>query len=102
VIVIKLFAKDRTRPQDRLYFKWVGIAAKDFGYSVDDLHDELKDQFLPKVEYVIFGKKKYKSTSLTKLSVVEMISYMDKVYHLLTVDFNIRLPLPVDLHTMQD
>ncbi len=94
-VEIKKWQKKRTRPQDKLYFEWLGVAGHVLGYSKDDLHDVMKEQFLEMKETEILGRVLRRPRSITSLNVQEMCDFMTKVDKLLT-DLGIRLPYPAD------
>jgi len=48
-VVIREYKVDRTLSQNSLYWKWMGIAGDDFGYTPDEMHDECRLKFLAKI-----------------------------------------------------
>jgi len=50
-VVIKPYKVDRSREQNNLYWKWIGIMAPEFGNTTEELHDELRLQHLVGIYY---------------------------------------------------
>lgn len=48
---IKRYRKNRSRAQNRLYWKWLGIIGNQRGQDPEDLHEEYKHMFLPKRDF---------------------------------------------------
>lgn len=48
-IIIRERKADRSMAQNSLYWKWMGVAGDDFGYTPDELHDEMRIMFLAKI-----------------------------------------------------
>ena len=45
-VIIEPHRENRTRPQDRLYFKWCGILANEYGDTKHQMHLDLKKRHL--------------------------------------------------------
>lgn len=75
--------KTRTLPQNRYYWFYLGIIAKETGNTEEDLHTFFRQKLLPKRFIKIRGKRgtyeveDYKST--TKLTKLEMGEYLDRI-----------------------
>ena len=77
-IVLELNPTDRTDAQNKYYWVIVHILANEFGITDNNMHEYLKDTFLPKREYfVLIKNKQLKST--TEQNKDEMSSYIDNV-----------------------
>lgn len=48
-VVIREYKVDRSLAQNSLYWKWLDIAGRDFGYTSDEWHDECRLMFLAKI-----------------------------------------------------
>ena len=57
VVRISPYTKQRSNPQNRLYWAWVRILSRHFGYTDEDLHEILKAEFLGLKEIEYNGKK---------------------------------------------
>lgn len=79
-IEINEYRKKRSLRQNDLYWSVVTIAAKEKGYSKEELHEIFRSLFIPvqKVEYNGFIFEVRKSTS--KMDVKEFSEYLDCVY----------------------
>jgi hypothetical protein len=96
IVEIKLFRNTRSNRQNALYWEWLTIIANDLGYFKDDLHDEIREKFLPVEEYEILGVRKKRLTSTAKLDVLEMSNYMRQIEIFFASEYGIVLPVPLD------
>ena len=95
-VVIQEYKKKRSLAQNRLYWMYLPYLADHFGYSKDDMHDELKYHFIGEEHYI--GRKgvaRIRPKSTTKLNVKQMVEYLTKI-ELLAQDNDIKLPIPDD------
>jgi len=96
-ITIDKLRDKRTDRQRRLYWKWIGIIGDEIGYDKDELHDALREKFLPWSEVDIIGKRVKRLTSTGKLSVGKMSQYMCDVDRFAAQELSILLPHPEDV-----
>lgn len=93
-IEVKEHKKARTNSQNALYWKWLEIMGDHFGYTKDEMHEELASRFLGMVERTtIGGRNIIEPFSTTKLSTKGFTDYMDKI-QMLAVNQGITLPQP--------
>lgn len=86
----------RSIQQNNLYWKWVGIIARDTGNDTYGLHEVFKQKFL--VPTVVDLKGEITKVYTTKkLKVREMSEYMERV-SALAGEYGIYLPIPEELH----
>lgn len=79
VVSIDPRKRKRSNPQNRLYWAWVRILSRHFGYSDEELHEILKAKFLG-VETTTFGGETYTiPRSSKRLSKEDFTSYLEKV-----------------------
>jgi len=91
---IKIYKKNRTKAQNRLYWKWVTTFADEFGYEKEEMHETFQLKFLElrrkKVSYMEVddsgeptGKKITTELvfpqSTTKLTTKEFTDYLHKL-----------------------
>lgn len=95
IVDIGEYKKSRSNAQNRTYWKWIGIIAKEQGYTSDELHDILKVRFLGTETKDIDGQLIIQPRSTTKLTTKEMGEYMTKV-QMLASTLEISLPIPED------
>lgn len=96
-VTIEKMRDKRTDRQRRLYWKWIGIIGSEIGYDKDDLHDALREKFLPLIEVDILGKRVKRLTSTGKLSIAKMAQYMCDVDRFAAYELSILLPHPEDV-----
>jgi len=90
-IRIRKWRSKRSSEQNRLYWLWIGIMAKDFGYDVDELHASLRAKFL-----VDHSAKLPLVRSTTVLNKKEFTQYLNQIERLAN-EFGLILPRPEDL-----
>ena len=96
-VVIKEYKKKRSLAQNRLYWMWIPYLAKHFGYTDDEMHDELKYAFIGEDVYTNRkGVQRTKPKSTTKLKTKEMAEYLTKI-EVLAVSNDVILPMPFDV-----
>lgn len=96
-LVIKDHKKIRSLEANALYWSWLRIIGKETGDSTKALHAFYGDEFLPKEEVVIFGKKVLEIKSTTDLKVKEFTEYLKQVEAHAASFLEINLPHPGDL-----
>lgn len=97
-VVIKRFKKQRTLSQNGLYWGWLEIIGAEIGYDPDELHDVLREKFLP-VEFVIVlgvERKRLTSTSDPQFNTAMMAEYLNQIERFAITDLDITLPRPAD------
>jgi len=95
-VVIQEYKKKRTLAQNRLYWMWLPYFSKHFGYTDDEMHDELKYAFIGEEVYTNRkGVTRTRPQSTTKLKVKEMAEYLIKM-EVLADNNDIKLPMPHD------
>jgi hypothetical protein len=93
-ITIEKKGISRSTQQNALYWKWLSIMGDHFGYTKDEMHEELAARFLGIVERkTIGGHKIMEPRSTATLKTKEFSDYMDMI-HALAVQQDIRLPKP--------
>ena len=99
VMEVKHYVKKRTLSQNALYHKIKDILANEFGYEVDEMHEELKRIFLPasgrKIKVGLDGVEREYLTTKT-LNTSEFKDYLDAIYRFGSKN-GIFLPHPDDL-----
>ncbi|MDE2107178.1 MAG: hypothetical protein KGL39_58775 [Patescibacteria group bacterium] len=99
-VTVQRHSESRTRSQDGLYWRWVGIVADETGHDKDEIHHLMKTKFLDPIVLKI-GDESMEYRSITKLSAKEMSAYMEKVYAFVTSQLGIALPVPEELHEVR-
>ncbi len=93
-VIIKPYQKKRTDRQNGLYWVWIGIIADELGYEKDDLHDILRERFLPVRREMVLGieRKRLTSTSSRDFTAQMMADYMNHIHRFAAQEFGILLP----------
>ena len=90
--VVSIVKSRRSDAQNRLYFAWVDILAKEIGYSKQEMHFVLADKFLTKIEFKTkSGKDISQIPSTRELNVDEFIDYICEI-EMLSGEHGIKLP----------
>lgn len=99
-IVIKRHQKQRTQKQNGLYWEWLTIIGNEIGYDKDDMHDLMREKFLPWHEVDVWGikRKVLTSTSDPDFTTAMMTEYMNHIDRFAATELGIRLPHPEDKH----
>lgn len=95
-MILRPHKRSRSLEQNALYWKWLGIIAKDTGHDSEEIHEFCKQKFLEPIFVEINGEVHEARRTTTKLKVDEMSSYMNRVYAWATSELGILLPLPED------
>lgn len=69
----------RTMPQNRLYWLYLGVIARETGDEADNLHEFFKQEFLIPEVLTVMGREVKKYPSTTKLKKQEFSDYMEKI-----------------------
>lgn len=84
----------RSNQANALYWKWVGIIAKEIGYHPDELHESFKREFIGVDQGIdLFGNIYLRPKSSASLKKKEFSEYMNKVAAFAESQ-NIKLPQP--------
>ena len=94
--------KRRSLNQNALYWMWIACICDEMKYDKDNklekqnVHDGLRELFLPYEDKVLLGRKCriYKST--TKLNTMEFTNYLNSIKIHMITEYAIDLPLPGD------
>jgi len=86
----------RSAQQNRLYWKWLGIIAKETGNEVSALHEHFKSKFLPP-QTVTLKDEIFEVYTTKKLKIHEMSEYLNHI-NALANEYGIYLPIPEELH----
>lgn len=90
--VVSIKKSSRSDAQNRLYFYWVDILAKEIGYSKEQMHLILANKFLPKIEFTTKkGEKISQIPSTTTLDVDEFVDYICEI-EMFSGEWGIKLP----------
>lgn len=93
-VEVKEKTNKRSNPQNALYWKWLQIMGDHFGYTKDEMHEELASRFLGMVERKTLGGEQIREPrSTTTLNTKEFSEYMNKV-EALAMQQEVRLPQP--------
>jgi hypothetical protein len=93
-VTIEEYSGKRSNPQNALYWKYLSIMGDHFGYTKDEMHEELASRFLGMVERkTLGGKQIIEPRSTTTLTKKEFSEYMDKIMAL-AIQQEITLPQP--------
>lgn len=96
-LIIKDHKKLRTEEQNALYWSWLRIISRETGDSTKGLHAFYGDEFLPKEENVVMGKKVEEIKSTTELGVKAFTEYLKNVERHAGSFLGIMLPHPGDM-----
>lgn len=94
-VEIKEYRPNRSTSQNRLYWMWVNVIAKEIGNEPDELHEVFKIRLLGVEMKTINGQEYAIPKSTTKLKVSEFTTYLQGVESF-AASLNISLPIPDD------
>ena len=97
VIDVKRYRKKRTLSQNKMYWLWINCIASETGNRPDDIHDYLKNKYLPKRQIDIFGNIKEIPYSTTELNTKQFTDYLNAIDADVSTE-GITLLYPDDLH----
>ena len=93
-ITIEEKSINRSTQQNALYWKWLQIMGDHFGYTKDEMHEELAARFLGVVERKTIGGHQIRAPrSTTSLTTKEFSEYMNMI-EALALQQQIQLPQP--------
>jgi len=82
----------RSDSQNRLYWTWVDIIAKEIGYSKQEMHLLLADQFLERIEFTSKkGKEISQIPSTRGLNIEQFVDYLCEI-DMMAGEYNMKLP----------
>ena len=94
--VVTIGKSRRSDAQNRLYFAWVDILAKEIGYSKDEMHLILADKFLDKFEFTTKeGDTISQIPSTRDLNVMQFVDYIFEI-EMFSAEWDIKLPRTED------
>lgn len=99
-IKISEYKSSKSLDQLRLYWKWVGIIAGEYGYHKDDMSEYLKEALIEPRFVDVRGKTKSVRPSISSMKIDEMAKFIDKV-SIWAGQQGLNLPHPEDLHNEQ-
>ncbi|WP_109439834.1 recombination protein NinB [Acinetobacter haemolyticus] len=121
VVEIKPEAKDRSKAQNRLYWKWLHEIHRKTGNDEDQLHFEFKKKFLIGIlkrdddeyaamclaisalkqseseQYRAIADGVIRETSTTRMNTSQFTTYLNLIEAFAVKEFGIMLPIPDDL-----
>jgi len=94
-VIISVFRKDRTSPQNRYYWGVVLKYVSSYtGYTSEEAHDLFKDAFLTKKTVTIGSKTVEHTPSTADLSTVEFNEFIECVCRYVASEIGLAIPLP--------
>lgn len=97
-VEIKPYRKNRSKAQNRLYWKWLTLIGSELGYQRDEMHAIMADMFLEPITVQAMGKTICVAPSTTKLNTKEFTQYLEQIEIFASSEFGITLPRPDDLY----
>ena len=96
-IVVDEEKPSRSNNQNKYYWSVViGTLSNELGYTADEMHEVLKEKFLPKKEVELLGDK-IKIGSSAKLKTDEFEKYLEDIRRFAAEKLNIIIPLPNEI-----
>jgi len=96
-VSVQPFKDNRSKAQNRLYWKWIPYLADYCGYTNNQMHRELKARFLGFDEDDVAGVKVKEIKSSKKLKIKEFSDYLREIEEL-ALGYSVALPHPEDYH----
>jgi len=95
-IEIDLLRKKRSLPQNSLMWDWYTVIGNEIGYTKDEMHDVLREKFLPWQEVEVCGikRKVLTSTSDPSFTTAMMAEYLDHIDRFAAQELGILMPHP--------
>ena len=95
-VVIQEYVKKRSAAQNRLYHMWKKPIAECCGYTLDEMHDELKYSFIGSYTYTNRkGVERERPLSTRSLSIPDFVILLNKIEDL-AGKLKVTLPIPHD------
>ena len=97
-VTVKRYQKQRSLAQNALMWKWYTIIGNHLGYDKDEMHDVLREKFLPweLVEVCGVQRKKLTSTSGPSFTVAMEAEYLSAIDRFAAQELGLLLPHPED------
>ena len=90
--VVTIQKSKRSDAQNRLYWYWVDILAKEVGYTKNEMHLVLADKFLPKIQFTTKGGKQISQIPSTReLNIEEFVDYICEI-EMFSGEWSIKIP----------
>lgn len=87
--------KIRSLKQNSYYWSVVvSMIAAETGHTPEDVHEILKEKFLPKKFIRLLGVEKEIKKTTTDLTANEFTLYLDQIYAFAGAELGLRIPLP--------
>lgn len=97
-VTVSIHRRNRTIPQNSLYWLHVACIADETGSDRDEVHAELKRLYLPSESVTgMYGETIVRPVSTTKLDTAQFSAYIEKVVAFASSTLGIILPMPGDL-----
>lgn len=97
IVDIKEKRSQRSVNQNALYWLWVACICDETGGNKDQIHEELKQMFLPKEQAKGITEIVERPVSTTSLDTLQFKQYLDKIQVFANTELGIDLPNPDDL-----
>lgn len=95
-VVVRPYKKKRSLSQNNLMWMWMPYLSSHFGYTEEEMHEELKYAFIGEAVYVNRkGVTRTRPISTTSLDTKGMAEYLTKI-EILASKEGIVLPIPHD------
>lgn len=97
-VTITPHRRNRTIPQNRLYWLHIACLSDETGSDRDEVHNELKRLYLPSESVTgLYGETIVRPVSTSKLDTAQFSAYIEKVVDFSSSTLGIVLPMPGDL-----
>lgn len=97
-VTVSIHRRNRTIPQNSLYWLHVACIADETGSDRNEVHAELKRLYLPSESVTgMYGETVVRPVSTTKLDTAQFSAYIEKVVAFAASTLGIILPMPGDL-----
>lgn len=97
-VTVSIHRRNRTIPQNSLYWLHVSCIADETGSDRDEVHAELKRLYLPYESVTgMYGETIVRPVSTTNLDTAQFSAYIEKVVSFAASTLGIVLPMPGDL-----
>ena len=97
ILLIQKEIKNRTYPQNKLFWLWMSCLSRETGTDAQDIHDYYCMLFLRRTA-LINGEERVITSGTSKLNTVQFTDFLNKIQADTASEFGIKLPNPDDLH----
>lgn len=97
-VSITLHHNKRSKSQNAMYWAWVGCIASETGNSTEDIHDAMRQKFLPFSHSTVLNGVIHHYTSSSSLDTAQFTEYMKSVEAFAASELGIVLPHPEDAY----